>query len=354
MKFLKAVSMISLIFVASCSHTSPGTSSGGTGAPVDLEQKIHSGKKLAALGNVEIYEGYVELLGKANANIAAQLKTAGGKKRLVDTLIEQEVLHQESLKRGIQNKPEYQEKAALYARVILSQGLIEEIIEEKSQEYYKNNKEKEFSQIELAHILVRTPPPAKGQKEPSNEAEQDKQAQVKIEAAKKKLDEGVAWDKVVEEYSDDKMTQRRGGNLGKISQDDRRADRLDWKPMLDKAFTMKSGEIAGPFKARDGYHLIKVISAAQVAPYEEVKTRIEFKLRGPAKQELLNSLTQGTQIEYFEEELKAPAPNGAGAVPLSLKPKKDNAPASGAKAVPPAPAKQSSPAGAESAPSVTD
>ncbi len=347
MKFLKVVSMISLIFVASCSPSSPGSSS-GSGTQIDLEKKIHSGKKLAASGDVEIYEGYIELLGQANANIAAQLKTAGGKKRLVDTLIEQELLHRESLKRGIQNKPEYQEKAALYARVILSQGLIEEIIEEKSQEYYKNNKEKEFSQIELAHILVRTPPPSKDKKDPSQELEQDKQAQAKIEAAKKKLDEGVPWDKVVEEYSDDRMTQKRGGNLGKISQDDRRADRLDWKPMIDKAFTLKAGEVAGPFKARDGYHLIKVISPAQVASYEEVKTRIEFKLRGPAKQELLNSLTQGTQIEYFEEELKTQTPSAGGAMPLSIQTKKEKTPTPGEKGQPVAPIQSGS--GAETAP----
>lgn len=277
---------------------------------VNLEGKLNSGKVLASKDGVDIHEGYLELLQQVNPNLAAQLKSPVGKKRLIDNLLEQELLYKASLKKGVQNLPQYREKAALYERVIISQGLLEEEIDARAKKYYDENKGDEFSEVGLEHILIRTPRKIPGKK--TTEGPTDQEALNKAKEAKKKLDEGVAWETVVEEYSDDRLTKSRGGDLGQIGREDRRAQRLQWKDLIDQAFKMKAGEISGPIKAEDGYHIIKVTEAAHVAPYDEVENRIKFKLRGEVKAEVLKDLGQGEVVYKDEEILKiteAPSAN---------------------------------------------
>lgn len=278
-----------------------------------LEDKINSGEVLATRNGVEIREGYVDLLKQVNPNIANQLKTPAGKKRLVDNLLEQESLYREAVKRGIPQKPEHQEKAALYERVIFAQGLIEEEIGKKAKAYYDENKDKEFSQVEVSHILLRTQAPRPNAKDAADKKGiSDKEALQKGLAARKELGDGVAWEEVVTKYSDDRLTKGKGGDLGKLTKQDRRATRLEWQDLLDQAFKMKAGQISGPIKAKDGYHIIKVTEAAGIAPYAEVANRIKFKLRGPAKKEVLAEIAKG-EIVYQDEELKQIATQKPGA-----------------------------------------
>jgi parvulin-like peptidyl-prolyl isomerase len=273
---------------------------GGSEKQASIEGKLKEGKKLAARGDVEIHEGFVTMLQGINPNISAQLKTPAGKKRLVDNLIEQEILYRASLKRGIPDNPKYREKAALYERVIYAQGLVEEEIDVKAKEYYDQHKEDEFSQVEVSQILIRTQP-----KRGNNPGVSEAEALKKAQEAEAKLKGGASWKEVVETYSDDRLTKNREGALGKLSRNDRRAERLEWNALLDKAFSMKAGEVSDPIKAKDGYHIIKVTSEATVASYEEVQSSIQFKLRVPVKNEILSGLSKGGEIEYFDEEIKA-------------------------------------------------
>lgn len=296
MKISWATLMITLVFLI--------TSCGGGGGSTSIDSKIKEGNKLATLGDAEVHEGFLKLLQQVNPNISGQMKNPAGKKRLVDNLLEQELLYREALKQGIDKKNKYKEKAALYERVIYAQGLVEEQIDVKAQDYYDKNKEKEFSQVKVSHILIRVPP--KGRKAGKDgKPVSDKNALAKANEAKKKLDEGVSWEEVVEEYSDDRLTKKRGGDLGKISQNDRRAGRMEWQAMIEAAFKMKAGEISKPIKARDGYHIIKVIEEAAVAPFDEVANRIKFKLRGQVKRDVLAGLTKGKTTNYTDESLKS-------------------------------------------------
>jgi len=341
-----------------------GTHGGGAGSG-DLEKDLGKGKVLAELGPVDINEGYLDVLSRVNPNISAQIKTPAGKKRLIDSLLEQELLFKESVSQGIPNKPDVQEKAALYARVIFAQAVLDDAVDKKAKEYYDQNKEKEFSRVKLAHILFRTTPlppapPAPGEKPkpptPEDPKALEAEALKKAQEAKAKLASGTPWEAVVTEYSDDRGTKTRGGEIGLISREDRRADRLGWNELIDKAFTLKAGDVSDPILAKDGYHIIKVLEAAQVAPYDEVQNTIKFKLRSQVKNELMANLTKGKTTEYKDESLKAlsaaPAPGMPGmegqgpAMQIETKPAPAAAPAA-PQATAPAPA----PVGAPTAPS---
>jgi len=304
-KALFATTLLSLAFVA-C-----GKSGGSSGASA-LSSQIGKGKELASLGDAEVHEGYIELLARVNPNIEGQLKTPAGKKRLVDSLLEQELLFQESKKRGLDNQPQVQEKAALYQRVIYAQALLDDEVEKKSKSYYDENKDKEFARVEVAHVLIRIAPPKPtigkdGKPQiPDNKAAED-EALKKAKEVKAKLDAGAPWQEVVDAYSDDKATKAKGGDLGPISKGDRRVSRLDWNELVEAAFKMKVGEVSEPIKAKDGYHIIKVTKESSVAPFEEVQNSIKFRLRSQVKNELLSSLTKGKATEYQDADLKAAA-----------------------------------------------
>jgi len=287
-----------------------------------LEKSLNQGKSLAELGPVSIHEGYLELLSRVNPNISAQLKNPAGKKRLIDSLLEQELLYQASLNKGIPKDPQVQEKAALYQRVIFAQAILDDAVEKKAKEYYDANKDKEFSRVKVAHILFKTspppmPPPEKGKPTPPAPDPKALEAAAlkKAQEAEAKLKSGTPWEDVVKEYSDDKISQMRGGELGMISREDRCSDRLGWNDLIEKSFSMKVGEVSDPIAAKDGYHIIKVLEASSIAPYEEVQNTIKFKLRSQVKNELMADLTKGKTTEYKDEELKALAASPASAIP---------------------------------------
>lgn len=301
---LLAISSLLALSLAACG----GGKSAGSGS---LESDLGKGKALAELGPVDINEGYLEVLSRVNPNISAQIKSPAGKKRLIDSLLEQELLYKESINRGIPSKPEVQEKAALYERVIYAQAVLDDAVDKKSKEYYDQNKDKEFSRVKVAHILLKTTPtpvsPGDKGKAPAQPDAKALEAEAlkKAQEAKAKLAGGEAWEAVVTEYSDDRGTKTRGGEIGLLSRGDRRGDRLGWNDMIEKSFTLKAGEISDPILAKDGYHIIKILEVAQVAPYEEVQNTIKFKLRSQVKNELMAQLTKGKATEYKDESLKA-------------------------------------------------
>ncbi|MCE9624461.1 MAG: peptidylprolyl isomerase [Deltaproteobacteria bacterium] len=311
--------VVSSLLALSVSACGTHGSSPGSG---DLEKDLKKGNSLAELGPVQIDVGYLEVLSRVNPNIAGQIKTPAGKKRLIDSLLEQELLYKESVNRGIPSKPDVQEKAALYERVIFAQAVLDDAVDKKSKEYYDQNKEKEFSRVKVSHILLKTTPtpPAPTEKgktppPPADPKALEAEALKKAQEAKAKLASGTAWEVVVTEYSDDRGTKTRGGDLGLISRGDRRADRLGWNDLIEKSFTLKAGEVSDPILAKDGYHIIKVTEVAQVAPYEEVQNTIKFKLRSQVKNELMAQLTKGKATEYKDESLKALTAAPAAGVP---------------------------------------
>jgi parvulin-like peptidyl-prolyl isomerase len=348
-RILLVSSLLALSLGACGSHGGAGSGS--------LEKDLSKGKALAVLGPVEINEGYLELLSRVNPNIAPQLKNPAGKKRLIDSLLEQELLYKESMNRSIPNKPEVQEKAALYERVIFAQAVLDDAVDQKAKDYYAQNKDKEFSRVKVAHILLKTtpnppaptdkmktPPPAPDTK--ALEAEALKRAQ----EAEAKLKGGATWEAVVEEYSDDRGSKTRGGEIGMLSRGDRRAERLGWEPLIDQSFKMKVGDISDPILAKDGYHIIKVLEASSVAPYEEVQNTIKFKLRSQVKNELMAKLTGGKPTEYKDESLKALGASPAGMLPQGTAGSTPPINPGASQPVNPAPAPAAAPPGAAPAP----
>ncbi len=270
-----------------------------------------SGKVLVDINGNKITEGDLDFLGEINPRIKAQISSPAGKKRILDNLVDQEVLYQEAVKEGINRDPKVKAKVDLYRRVIIAQSLVEDQIEKSAKKYYEENPG-DFKKIKLSQIMIKYASPeeikkvnkSKKKKKRKKNLHTEAQALEIIKKLKAQIDKGEPFAKVAREDSEDIATKSRGGDLGLASKDDKRLINRGLGPLLDKAFTMKVGEVSGPIKTAKGYHLVKLTRGIEPETFEQAKQGIILKVRGDAKNDLLSRLKKDATIVYPEQEKK--------------------------------------------------
>lgn len=250
---------------------------------------------------------------------------ANVRKNILETLIDRELLYQESEKDGIKVpkekvnqqveslKKQFPEKGAFEKALktvdmteqelrdqIRRQLAVREMIdtkiaskvnisEKEVRAFYDSHADifKRPEEVRASHILVKVASDA------------DKKtvaaARKKIEAAQKRIKKGEDFAKVAKEVSEG-PSAKRGGDLGYF----RRGQMV--KPFEDAAFGMKVGQVSGVVRTRFGFHLIKVTGKkpASMVPYVKVKDKIRDYLKQKKIQEevqaMLKSLRQKAKI----------------------------------------------------------
>ena len=304
---MKLLTFFILLILSACSSNSIPPLPAG-----DPLAEIEEGKGVAKVGGSVIHEGYLDVLGKINPRLKGQLENPAAKKQLVDNLLEQEMMYAESVKRGVDRQKEVAQKAALYKRVIIAQSLLEKELEDKAKEYYEKNRESEFTKVEVSHIQFNFKPatekPEVGKKELPPTAAQRAAALAKANVVKAKLASGADFVKMVEEYSDDKISQKKGGSLGAVNRDDKRLARRGMEAAAELVFKMKKGEISDPIESKKGYHLLTVTSDPSATPFDEALKVIRFQIQKEVKDNLLANLKKDYKIVYLDKSLEAPPP----------------------------------------------
>jgi peptidyl-prolyl cis-trans isomerase C len=265
-----------------------------------------SGNVVIDINGKKITESDIQFLGEANPRIRAQLANPSGRDRIMENLVEQELLYQEAVKKGVNRDPKVKEKLELYRKVIIAQSLIDNEVIKASKKYYEDNPD-EFKKIQMSQILVKyfTPEQIKAaKKEERSKMHTEEEALGLIEKYQARIDQGAEFETVAKEESEDIATKSRGGDLGFVSKDDKRLENRGYAPLLEKAFTMTVGSVGGPIKTTKGYHLIKVTKGIEVQPFEEVEEAVSFKVRGDAKNDLLAKLKKEATITYPEKEAR--------------------------------------------------
>ncbi|HVY04818.1 MAG TPA: SurA N-terminal domain-containing protein [Burkholderiales bacterium] len=147
-----------------------------------------------------------------------------------------------------------------------------QVSDEEVKKFYDENQKRYQTAEErrASHILI----PAAASAAPEEKAKAKAQAEdilKQVKANPKKFGELAA------RFSKDPGSAERGGDLGFFSRG------LMVKPFDDAAFSMKTGEIAGPVETQYGYHIIRLdaIKPVQATPLESVKAQIVEELRKP-------------------------------------------------------------------------
>lgn len=197
---------------------------------------------------------------------------------------------------------------------------IKEVSDSEVRDYYNKNSE-QFNvpeRVKVSHILFDENPEIIKRKiveadKNANLSAEEIDKKVASEIAKKKtlINEVLAkakanpkdFAKLAKQYSDDKGSAEKGGDLGYI------AAQMVVKEFADAAFSQKIGVVGSPVKTQFGTHIIIVYDKAKagVQPFEQVKNDLKNYLNQKRKGEefrtYIESLKDNAKIEYIDESL---------------------------------------------------
>jgi peptidyl-prolyl cis-trans isomerase C len=227
------------------------------------------------------------------------------KNKVLENLIDREILYQESQKAGIKvdnnkineemsavkkrfpNEDEYKKalsamkisendikkqiKEKLAINALIDMKITQKIVvtDKETKAFYDNHPDlfKQPEQVRASHILIKVEAGADQQKK--------SQAKQKIKQIQKELKGGQDFAVLAKKYSEDKGSSANGGDLGYFS----RGQMV--KPFEDAAFGLKPDEVSGIIETRFGYHLIKVYDKkpGKIMAYDEIKNLLTERLQ---------------------------------------------------------------------------
>ena len=211
-----------------------------------------------------------------------RFSTPEGQQQLLDSLVTQEVLLQESERLGLDKDPAVQSRLAEAKREVLVETLMQKLVADeasdaKVKDYYNAHKA-DFRSVKASHILVATEDEAK--------------------AVKKRLKGGGEFAAVAKELSTDPSAKENGGDLGFFTKDQM------VKPFADKAFAMKVNEISDPVKSEFGYHIIKVHEIKDAEPIEKLDPQALNGVKRAVLNSRVDKLKSAAKIVTNKEMLK--------------------------------------------------
>jgi peptidyl-prolyl cis-trans isomerase C len=252
-------------------------------------------------------------------------------RQALDTLIDMELLYQESQRRGFAVAGEridekvgdlrgrYADEEGFaqaleeigispdelrteFERQIAIQDMIDtdvapsvSVSEDESKDFYLSNPDLFFTpeQVRASHILILVSPDA---------AEEEKAAaRSRIEEIRQMIVDGEDFAEAAASFSEDNNGAR-GGDLGFFSREQM------VKPFADAAFSLDIGQLSGVVTTRYGYHLILVTDRRKetTVPFEAVQTRIHEYLHRDrvmtAIEDLARRLRGQAEIEEYTHE----------------------------------------------------
>jgi peptidyl-prolyl cis-trans isomerase C len=249
-------------------------------------------------------------------------------RQALDTLIDMELLYQESQRRGFEVAEERIEQqvsnlrsqfadeegfaGALeqigiskdelrteFKRQIAIQDMIDldiapsvSVLDQEPRDYYDNNPGffATPEQVQARHILILAGPDA-GEEEKSA-------ARSRIEEIRSRILAGEDFAELASQFSEDGSSAY-GGDLGYFQREQM------VKPFADAAFSLEIGQLSGIVTTEYGYHLLQVTAkkAESIIPYEEIQARIVQYLHREkamaAIEELAAQLRSQAEIEEY-------------------------------------------------------
>ena len=236
--------------------------------------------QVAKVNGVEIPQARLDMILKVRA-ANKQPDSPEVRNALRDTLINQEVVVQEAMKKGLQKNPEVAAQLDLQRQEILVNAFV--------QDYMKANPITEDA-IKKEYERVKPTIPAKEFKARHILVDKEEDAKDVIAQIKK----GASFEKLAADKSKDTGSKTRGGDL-------------DWapatryvKPFGEALGKLKKGQLTdAPVQTEFGFHVIRLDDerAVKVPTIEEAKPQITQMLQGQAVQKMLADLRAKAKVD---------------------------------------------------------
>lgn len=301
--------------------------------PAVAADKAADAEKVAVVnGSVITQKAFQEELGPYLQRMAMTGQKPEGeqlaeeKKKILENLINRELLFQVAQKKGFEADPEaieeqfndlknrFPDEARFQAMLdqmgitadslrqtiaqrLMIQKLIEqevgkdfEITDAEAKAFYDKHPVTQPEKVRASHILIKADPDA-------GEAEK-KAARKKLEGIQKKVEAGEDFAELAKAHSEGPSSDK-GGDLSYFG----RGQMV--KPFEDVVFAMETGEVSDIVETRFGYHLIKKTGKqpAGTVPYEEIEDRLKEYLKDQKVQKqvaaYIETLKETAEIERF-------------------------------------------------------
>lgn len=141
--------------------------------------------------------------------------------------------------------------------------------------------------ITVAHIMILN--------DPNGDEAVNIQSKKTIEEIYQKLMQGEPFDELARQFSQDKSSASRGGQINRFS-----SGQLSSEAFENAAFSMSnSGDISAPFETEFGWHIITLIEKHPAKTFEELKPEIEQKIKIDERSRLIKAtLNEKLRSQY--------------------------------------------------------
>ncbi len=115
----------------------------------------------------------------------------------------------------------------------------------------------------------------------------------------KKLQQGESFESLAKQFSDDKSSASKGGQLTPF-----KSGQLSSVKFEDEAFAIKNdGDVSQPFKTQYGWHIVKRNNLKPIQPFKDLKPSLESRVQRDSRSKLINramvkELKKRYQISY--------------------------------------------------------
>ena len=285
--FIKALSFlffISIIFVSCQRRPRPPALSDNQLAVASVGSVTISDKDL---------ENRIEAIEKTFPRVYS---TYNQKKRLLEEMMNIELLYQKALELGLDKRYEFKSRLAdLYVQQ-MSEKAKGELSDQKIREFFEANRDK-YEQISAKHILLKF--------ESTTSAKSKRALKDKIEKYRKELVANPEkFSEYAQKYSED-GTRNNGGELGFFT------SQMMVAPFSKAAFSLKKiGEISPIVETQYGYHLIQL--SGDKRGFESYKDLVRDQMTRATQRERLDQeleiLKKGKKFQIYEDNLAKISP----------------------------------------------
>lgn len=260
------------------------------------------GKTIAEFGGVKLSDKYIKTyVDNLNDYLKARYNTPERKEELMTKITEGELVAMKAIKDGALDDPillsQIKNTIARYYSGTKLKLQIEEnvkVSEDEMKKYYEEKKEtfNTPAKVKASHILIKVT------ESRDKEAARKLAEKVAAEAEKSAKDAG-SFAKLVEKYSEDEGSKKRGGDLGYFQRTEEGGTMV--KEFSDGAFALQNvGEISKPVESEFGFHVIKLTGKKDKVEknFEDVKTHIENTLKTEKRKTAYEDI-----LESYKKEL---------------------------------------------------
>ncbi|EGV45113.1 peptidylprolyl isomerase [Bizionia argentinensis JUB59] len=139
-------------------------------------------------------------------------------------------------------------------------------------------------ELKVAHIMV------------ANKRDDKQQnSKTRIQEIYKKINQGEAFSSLAKQFSEDKSSVEKGGELVAFS-----GGELSSSEFEEVAFSLeKEGQVSKPFETGFGWHIIKLIKKTELASFDAMKPELEGRVKRDSRSKLINtSLVNNLKERY--------------------------------------------------------